>query len=235
MATKAVKQVLNKNEEQFIADVVANVTQTEILLLELGQKLNNYANVGIAHEKALLEAKTQQTARDAEIAAIKAKYGLAIEGIKKEAKTITQLRAGIVKSINDLITPLRVAKVEIGYKDKNCPNAAALWYAMGELADQTKSNYLSIIRTCIKDGTKFSSNPSRDKAAKSQADQKSATKGVLETHIKTKDKPVKQVFELVLPELIELVNDLKSSPLSQDLLSALEDALEMAHKLPSIK
>jgi hypothetical protein len=235
MANKAVKQVLNKNEEQFIADVVANVTQTEILLLELGQKLNNYANVGIAHEKALLEAKTQQTARDAEIAAIKAKYGLAIEGIKKEAKTITQLRAGIVKSINDLITPLRVAKVEIGYKDKNCPNAAALWYAMGELADQTKSNYLSIIRTCIKDGTKFSSNPSRDKAAKSQADQKSATKGVLETHVKTKDKPVKQVFELVLPELIELVNDLKSSPLSQDLLSALEDALEMAHKLPSIK
>jgi hypothetical protein len=235
MATKAVKQVLNKNDEQFIESVVANVTQTEVLLLELGQKINNYVNVGIAHEKALLEAKTQQAARDEEIAKIKAKYGLAIEGIRKEAKTITQLRAGIVKSINDLITPLRAAKVEIGPKDKGCPNAAALWYAMGELADQTKSNYLSIIRTCIKDGTKFSSNPSRDKAAKAQADQKSATKGVLETHVKTKDKPVKAVFELVLPELIELVNDLKSSPLSQDLLSALEDALEMAHKLPSIK
>jgi len=223
---KTVKQVAEQN---------AITKQADTLLIELGHKLNNYANVGVAHEKALMEAKTQQTARDEEIAKIKAKYGLAIEGIRKEAKTITQLRAGIVKSINDLITPLRVAKVEIGYKDKGCPNAAMLWDAMGELADQTKSNYLSIIRTCIKDGSKFSSNPSRDKAAKVQADQKSASKGVLETHVKTKDKSVKAVFEIVLPELIEMVNDLKSSPLSQDLLSALEDALEMAHKLPSVK
>ena len=218
-----------------VAEQNATIKQADTLLIELGHKLNNYANVGAAHEKALLEAKTQQAARDEEIAKIKAKYGITIEGIKKEAKTITQIRAGIVKSINDLITPLRVAKVEIGYKDKGCPNAAMLWDAMGELADQTKSNYLSIIRTCVRDGTKFSSNPSRDRAAKAQADQKSATKGVLETHVKTKDKPVKAVFELVFPELIELVNDLKSSPLALDLLTALEDALEMAHELPSVK
>ena len=67
------------------------------------------------------------------------------------------------------------------------------------------------------------------------ADQKSANKGVLETHVKTKDKPVKQVFEQVLPELIELCGDLISNSISQDILSALQDALELAHKLPASK
>ena len=106
---------------------------------------------------------------------------------------------------------------------------------MGDLSDSSKSNYLSIIRACLESGTKFLTNPSRDKAAKVVADQKSANKGILDMHIKTKDKPVKTVFETVLPELIELCNELISNQVSQDILSALQDALELAHKLPASK
>jgi len=38
-----------------------------------------------------------------------------------------------------------------------------------------------------------------------------------------------------LPELIELCGDLISNSISQDILSALQDALELAHKLPATK
>lgn len=137
--------------------------------------------------------------------------------------------------IDNLITLLRAAKVVIGHKDKNCPYAAALWDSMGDLSNSSKSNYLSIIRQCLESGAKFATNPSRDKAAKAVKDQKDSSKGILDTHIKTKDKPVKQVFERVLPELIELCKDLISNQVSQDILSALEDALELTHKLPTTK
>ena len=171
----------------------------------------------------------------AEIAAIKAKYGLVIDAEKREKKLINQLKNETKKRIDNLITPLRAAKVTIGHKDKKCPYALALWDSMGDLSDSSKSNYLSIIRACLETGAKFSTNPSRDKAAKVVKDQKDTSKGVLDTHIKTKDKPVKTVFETVLPELIELCNDLISNSISQDILSALQDALELTHKLPATK
>lgn len=227
MATKAIKQtpvVVDNNEQKKLA-----------LVTELGAQLNIFAKAGASIDTVDANINKQKEQLAAEIAAIKAKYGLVIDQEKKERKLINQLKTDTKKRIDNLITPLRAAKVVIGHKDKKCPYATALWNSMGDLSDSSKSNYLSIIRACLESGAKFSTNPSRDKAAKVVADQKSASKGILETHVKTKDKPVKTVFETVLPELIELCNDLISNSISQDILSALQDALELAHKLPATK
>lgn len=227
---------IQKATKQTQIIVVDNNEQKKLALVtELGNQLNVFAHAGdtvTTVDSNILAVKEQQAA---EIAAIKAKYGLVIDQEKQEKKLINQLKNDTKKRIDNLITPLRAAKVTIGHKDKKCPYATALWDAMGDLSDSSKSNYLSIIRACLESGTKFSTNPSRDKAAKVVADQKSAHKGVLDTHVKTKDKPVKTVFETVLPELIELCNDLISNSISQDILSALQDALELAHKLPASK
>lgn len=218
------------------ATVVDNNEQKKIALVtELGAQINKFAHAGASIDTVDSNINKQKEQLAAEIAAIKAKYGLIIDQEKKEKKLINQLKTDTKKRIDNLITPLRAAKVIIGHKDKKCPYAVALWDAMGDLSDSSKSNYLSIIRACLESGTKFSTNPSRDKAAKVVADQKSASKGVLDTHAKTKDKPVKQVFEQVLPELIELCGDLISNQISQDILMALQDALELAHKLPASK
>lgn len=227
MATqKVVKQtiVVDNNEQKKLA-----------LVTELGAQINVFAHADDAIDTVDASINKQKEQLAAEIAAIKAKYGLVIDQEKKERKLINQLKTDTKKRIDNLITPLRAAKVVLGHKDKKCPYATALWDSMGDLADQSKSNYLSIIRACLESGAKFSTNPSRDKAAKVVADQKSVHKGVLDTHVKTKDKPVKQVFETVLPELIELCNDLISNQVSQDILSALQDALELVHKLPATK
>ena len=227
MATKATAvkaTVVDNNEQKKIA-----------LVTELGAQLNVFAHAGDSVNTVDGNIGKAKTELAAEIAAIKAKYGLVIDAEKREKKLINQLKTDTKKRIDNLITPLRAAKVVIGHKDKKCPYAMALWESMGDLSDSSKSNYLSIIRQCLESGAKFSTNPSRDKAAKVVADQKSASKGVLDTHAKTKDKPVKQVFEQVLPELIELCGDLISNSISQDILSALQDALELAHKLPATK
>lgn len=227
MATKsvAIKSVVVDNNDKKIIS----------LINEIGGQINVFAHASdsvVSVDSNIDKAKADL---NAEIQAIKAKYGLIIDAEKREKKLINQLKTDTKKRIDNLITPLRAAKVVLGHKDKKCPFATALWQAMGDLSDSSKSNYLSIIRACLESGAKFSTNPSRDKAAKVVADQKSANKGVLETHIKTKDKPVKQVFEQVIPELIELCGDLLSSTISQDILSALQDALELAHKLPATK
>lgn len=223
---KVVKQtiVVDNNEQKKLA-----------LVTELGAQINVFAKAGASIDAVDVNINKAKDELAAEIQAIKAKYGLVIDAEKKERKLINQLKSDTKKRIDNLITPLRAAKVVIGNKDKKCPYALALWGAMGDLADSSKSNYLSIIRACLESGAKFSTNPSRDKAAKVVADQKDVKKGVLETHVKTKDKPVKQVFEQVLPELIELCGDLISNSISQDILSALQDALELAHKLPATK
>lgn len=221
----AVKQtVVDNNDKKIIS-----------LLNEIGSQINVFAHAGDSVDSVDANINKQKEQLSAEIAAIKAKYGLIIDQQKKERKLINQLKTDTKKRIDNLITPLRAAKVVIGHKDKKCPYAVALWDSMGDLSDSSKSNYLSIIRACLESGAKFSTNPSRDKAAKVVADQKSANKGVLETHIKTKDKPVKQVLERVLPELIELCNGLISNQISQDILSALQDALELVHRLPDSK
>jgi len=218
------------------ATVVDNNEQKKLALVtELGAQINVFAHAGDSVDSVDANINKQKEQLSAEIAAIKAKYGLVIDQEKKERKLINQLKTDTKKRIDNLITPLRAAKVVIGHKDKKCPYAVALWDSMGDLSDSSKSNYLSIIRQCLESGAKFSTNPSRDKAAKVVADQKSASKGVLETHVKTKDKPVKQVFEQVLPELIELCGDLINDQVSQDILSALQDALELAHRLPATK
>ena len=227
MTTKvtAVKQtVVDNNDKKIIS-----------LLNEVGSHINVFVHAGDSVDSVDANISKAKTELNAEIAAIKAKYGLVIDQEKKERKLINQLKTDTKKRIDNLITPLRAAKVVIGHKDKKCPYAMALWDSMGDLSDSSKSNYLSIIRACLESGTKFSTNPSRDKAAKVVADQKSANKGILDTHIKTKGKPVKTVFETVLPELIELCNELISNQVSQDILSALQDALELAHKLPASK
>ena len=227
MATKSTatkSTVVDNNDKKIIS-----------LLNEVGAQINVFAHAGDSVDSVDANIGKAKTELAAEIAAIKAKYGLVIDQEKKEKKLINQLKTDTKKRIDNLITPLRAAKVVIGHKDKKCPYAVALWDSMGDLSDSSKSNYLSIIRACLESGAKFSTNPSRDKAAKVVADQKSASKGVLDTHIKTKDKPVKVIFEQVLPELIELCNDLISNTISQDILSALQDALELAHKLPESK
>ena len=232
MATKAtaVKATAVK------ATVVDNNEQKKLALVtELGAQINVFAHAGDSVDSVDANISKAKTELNAEIAAIKAKYGLVIDQEKREKKLINQLKNDTKKRIDNLITPLRAAKIVIGHKDKKCPYATALWDSMGDLSDSSKSNYLSVIRSCLESGVKFSTNPSRDKAAKAVKDQKDNKKGVLETHIKTKDKPVKQVFEQVLPELIELCNDLISNSISQDILSALQDALELAHKLPASK
>lgn len=225
---KAIKQtqviLVDNNDKKIIS-----------LLNEVGAQINVFAKADTAIDAVDGNINKQKEQLAAEIAAIKAKHGLIIDQEKKEKKLINQLKSDTKKRIDNLITPLRAAKVTIGHKDKKCPYATALWNSMGDLSDSSKSNYLSIIRQCLESGTKFSTNPSRDKAAKVVADQKDVKKGVLETHAKTKDKPVKTVFEQVLPELIELCNDLISNSISQDILSALQDALELTHKLPATK
>jgi len=231
MATKkAIKEV-----ELQIAIVDSNDKKIISLINEIGSQINVFAHAGDSVDSVDANINKQKEQLSAEIAAIKAKYGLVIDQEKKERKLINQLKTDTKKRIDNLITPLRAAKVVIGHKDKKCPYAVALWDSMGDLSDSSKSNYLSIIRQCLESGAKFSTNPSRDKAAKVVADQKDSSKGILDTHIKTKDKPVKQVFEQVLPELIELCGDLISNSISQDILSALQDALELAHKLPATK
>lgn len=227
MATKAtaVKQtVVDNNDKKIIS-----------LINEIGSQLNVFAHAGDAVATVDVNINKQKEQLAEEIAAIKAKHGLVIDQEKREKKLINQLKTDTKKRIDNLITPLRAAKVTIGHKDKKCPYATALWNSMGDLSDSSKSNYLSIIRQCLESGTKFSTNPSRDKAAEMVKDQKDTKKGVLDTHVKTKDKPVKQVFEQILPELIELCGDLISNTISQDILSALQDALELAHKLPATK
>ena len=228
MATKATKQtqviVIDNNEQKKLA-----------LVTELGAQINVFAHAGDSVDTVDVNINKAKEELAAEIQAIKAKYGLVIDQEKKEKKLINQLKNDTKKRIDNLITPLRAAKVVIGHKDKKCPYAIALWDSMGDLSDSSKSNYLSIIRQCLESGAKFSTNPSRDKAAKTVKDQKDTSKGVLDTHIKTKDKPVKAIFEQVLPELIELCGDLISNTISQDILSALQDALELAHKLPATK
>ena len=225
---KAIKQiqtiVVDNNEQKKLA-----------LVTELGAQLNIFAKAGASIDTVDSNINKQKEQLAAEIAAIKAKHGLIIDQEKREKKLIDQLKNDTKKRIDNLITPLRAAKVVIGNKDKKCPYAMALWDSMGDLSTSSKSNYLSIIRACLKSGDKFSTNPSRDKVAKAVKDQKDSNKGILDTHAKTKDKPVKQVFEQVLPELIELCNDLISNSISQDILSALQDALELVHKLPATK
>ena len=222
-ATKATV-VVDNNDKKIIS-----------LINEIGSQINVFAHAGDSVDSVDENINKQKEQLAAEIAAIKAKHGLIIDAEKREKKLINQLKTDTKKRIDNLITPLRAAKVVIGHKDKKCPYAIALWDSMGDLSDSSKSNYLSIIRACLESGTKFSTNPSRDKAAKTVKDQKDTSKGILDTHIKTKDKPVKQVFEQVLPELIELCGDLISNSISQDILSALQDALELAHKLPATK
>ena len=218
------------------ATIVDNNDKKIISLInEIGAQINVFAHASDSVDSVDANINKQKEQLAAEIAAIKAKHGLVIDAEKKEKKLINQLKNDTKKRIDNLITPLRAAKVVIGHKDKKCPYASALWDAMGDLSDSSKSNYLSIIRACLKSGAKFSTNPSRDKVAKVIADQKDAKKGVLETHVKTKDKPVKQIFEQILPELIELCGDLISNQTSQNILSALQDALELAHKLPTTK
>lgn len=227
MTTKAaaVKQtVVDNNDKKIIS-----------LINEIGSQLNVFAHAGDAVVTVDVNINKQKEQLAEEIAAIKAKHGLIIDQEKREKKLINQLKTDTKKRIDNLITPLRAAKVVLGHKDKKCPYAVALWDSMGDLSDSSKSNYLSIIRQCLETGAKFSTNPSRDKAAKAVKDQKDSSKGVLDTHVKTKDKPVKQVFEQVLPELIELCGDLINSQVSQDLLLALQDALELVHKLPATK
>ena len=223
---KVIKQtiVVDNNDKKIIS-----------LINEIGSQINVFAHAGDAIDTVDASISKQKEQLAAEIAAIKAKHGLVIDAEKKEKKLINQLKNDTKKRIDNLITPLRAAKVVIGNKDKKCPYATALWNSMGDLSTSSKSNYLSIIRACLESGAKFSTNPSRDKAAEMVKDQKDNKKGVLETHIKTKDKPVKTVFETVLPELIELCNGLISNSISQDILSALQDALELAHKLPATK
>lgn len=225
-SVKAIEQtvVIDNNDKKIIS-----------LLNEVGAQINVFAHAGESVDSVDSNISKAKTELAEEIAAIKAKYGLVIDQEKKEKKLINQLKTDTKKRIDNLITPLRAAKVTIGHKDKKCPYAIALWNSMGDLSDSSKSNYISIIRACLESGAKFSTNPSRDKAAKVVKDQKDSSKGVLDTHIKTKDKPVKQVFEQVLPELIELCGDLISNSISQDILSALQDALELAHKLPASK
>lgn len=223
-ATAVKATVVDNNDKKIIS-----------LINEIGSQINVFAHAGDAVDTVDANINKQKEQLAAEIAAIKAKHGLIIDQEKKEKKLINQLKSDTKKRIDNLISPLRAAKVTIGNKDKKCPYALALWEAMGDLSTSSKSNYLSIIRACLESGAKFSTNPSRDKAAKAVADQKDDKKGVLDTHIKTKDKPVKTVFETVLPELIELCGDLISNTISQDILSALQDALELAHKLPTTK
>ena len=223
-AVKQTQVVVDNNDKKIIS-----------LLNEVGAQINVFAHADDAIDTVDASINKQKEQLAAEIAAIKAKHGLIIDQEKREKKLIDQLKNDTKKRIDNLITPLRAAKVVIGNKDKKCPYATALWDAMGDLSTSSKSNYLSIIRACLKSGAKFSTNPSRDKAAKAAKDQKDSNKGVLDTHAKTKDKPVKTVFETVLPELIELCNDLISNTISQDILSALQDALELVHKLPETK
>lgn len=223
-ATAVKETVVDNNDKKIIS-----------LLNEIGSQINVFAHAGDSVDSVDANISKAKTELAAEIAALEAKYGLVIDREKRERKLINQIKNDTKKRIDNLITPLRAAKVVIGHKDKKCPYAAALWDAMGDLSDSSKSNYLSIIRACLDSGAEFSTNPSRDKAAKAVKDQKDNKKGVLETHVKTKDKPVKAVFEQVLPELIELCNDLISNSISQDILSALQDALELAHKLPASK
>jgi len=231
----AVKAIAVKSTAAAIEQTIVDNNDKKIisLLNEVGAQINIFAKAGDSVDTVDENINKQKEQLAAEIAAIKAKHGLIIDAEKREKKLINQLKTDTKKRIDNLITPLHAAKVTIGHKDKGCPYATALWEAMGDLADQSKSNYLSIIRACLESGAKFSTNPSRDKAAKVVADQKDSNKGVLETHAKTKDKPVKTVFEQVLPELIELCGDLISNQVSQDILSALQDALELAHKLPT--
>lgn len=223
-ATATKSTVVDNNDKKIIS-----------LINEIGGQINEFVHASDSVDTVDSNISKQKEQLAAEIAAIKAKHGLIIDQEKREKKLINQLKTDIKKRIDNLITPLRAAKVAIGHKDKKCPYAVALWDSMGDLSDSSKSNYLSIIRACLESGAKFSTNPSRDKAAKVVADQKDTKKGVLDTHIKTKDKPVKTVFETVLPELIELCGDLISNTISQDILSALQDALELAHKLPATK
>lgn len=223
---KSVKQsaIVDNNDKKIIS-----------LINEIGSQINVFVKASNSIDTVDANINKQKEQLAAEIAAIKAKHGLIIDQEKKEKKLINQLKDDTKKRIDNLITPLRAAKVVIGHKDKKCPYAIALYDAMGNLSDSTKLNYLSIIRQCLESGAKFSTNPSRDKAAKAVKDQKDSSKGILDTHIKTKDKPVKTVFETVLPELIELCNELISNSISQDILMALQDALELAHKLPATK
>lgn len=230
----AIKKVVKEVELQ-LAIVDNNDKKIISLINEIGSQINVFVHASDSVDTVDENINKQKEQLAAEIAAIKAKHGLIIDAEKREKKLINQLKTDTKKRIDNLITPLRAAKVVIGHKDKKCPYAVALWDSMGDLSDSSKSNYLSIIRACLESGAKFSTNPSRDKAAKVVADQKSANKGILETHVKTKDKPVKVIFEQVLPELIELCNDLISNQVSQDILSALQDALELAHKLPATK
>ena len=235
MATKSIAVKATKATKQKATVVDNNDKKIISLINEIGSQINVFAHAGDSVDSVDSNINKAKDDMTAEIAAIKAKYGLVIDAEKREKKLINQLKSDTKKRIDNLITPLRAAKVVIGHKDKKCPYALALWNSMGDLSDSSKSNYLSIIRACLESGAKFSTNPSRDKAAKVVADQKDDKKGVLETHVKTKDKPVKTVFETVLPELIELCNDLISNSISQDILSALQDALELAHKLPATK
>jgi vacuolar-type H+-ATPase subunit I/STV1 len=223
---KSVKQsaIVDNNDKKIIS-----------LINEIGSQINVFVKASNSIDTVDANINKQKEQLAAEIAAIKAKHGLIIDQEKKEKKLINQLKDDTKKRIDNLITPLRAAKVVIGNKDKKCPYALALWDSMGDLSTSSKSNYLSIIRACLKSGDKFSTNPSRDKGAKVVKEQKDTTKGVLETHVKTKDKPVKTVFETVLPELIELCNELISNSISQDILMALQDALELVHKLPATK
>lgn len=178
---------------------------TSALVLEIGIRLAAYANLSLRKEGIDHEMEKLKTAN------------AAVRLQKKDAK----------KAIDELLPQLRKAQVVVGNL-KTCPVAQAIYRELPpELKEQTKSNYLKELREAIKNGTKFSTNSSRDKAAAAVKAAKDETKGILESHARTKDLTAQGKLKLLMPELLALAKQLNNG----DLFTIFEEANLIVAKL----
>ena len=142
---KSVKQsaIVDNNDKKIIS-----------LINEIGSQINVFVKASNSIDTVDANINKQKEQLAAEIAAIKAKHGLIIDQEKKEKKLINQLKDDTKKRIDNLITPLRAAKVVIGHKDKKCPYAIALYDAMGTHRDARTAQCVQFLGQRIDLGTR---------------------------------------------------------------------------------
>ena len=115
--------------------------------------------------KKVTKPATKPTTKAPAFDAIKSAAIIAEQLVQATAASV--VLGDATKKINEQCKAMRAAKVSIGKSRRTCPVSAAIYDRMpASLANGTKANYLTAIRTAINEGKEFKFPNGSEKAGK---------------------------------------------------------------------
>ena len=106
-----------------------------------------------------------------------------------QATAASAVLGDATKKINEQCKAMRAAKVSIGKSRRTCPISAAIFDQMpASLANGTKSNYLTAIRTAVNEGKDFKFPNGSDKKAGKKTGAKTGGTGTIMIAVSAGDK-----------------------------------------------